>query len=62
MRPSRNAWTATSLAALYAQGYVPPRSPASRASGSMRNVSSSGSWNSSVRSSSGGTGVAARSG
>ena len=32
IRPARNASTATSLAALNAQGYVPPRSPASRAS------------------------------
>ena len=27
IRPSRNAATATSLAALYAHGYVPPRLP-----------------------------------
>ena len=65
MRPARNASTATSFAALYAHGYVPPRSPASRASGSMRKVSASGSKNSSgpatVRSSAG-TSVAARAG
>ena len=42
IRPARNACTATSFAALNAQGYVPPRSPASRASGSSRNVCSSG--------------------
>ena len=47
MRPSRNAATATSFAALNAHGNVPPRSPASRASASMRNVSVSGSKNSS---------------
>ena len=47
MRPSRNAATATSFAALKAHGNVPPRSPASRASASSRNVSRSGSKNSS---------------
>ena len=41
MRPSRNAATATSLAALKAHGAVPPRSPAARASGSSGNASSS---------------------
>ena len=46
MRPSRNAATATSFAALNTHGNVPPRSPASRASASRRNVSVSGSKNS----------------
>src|SRR5581483_873094 len=65
MRPSRNAATATSFAALNAHGYVPPRSPASRASARRRNVSVSGSKNSSglaATRSSAGIGVAARSG
>ena len=48
MRPSRNACTAASFAALNAHGNVPPRSPASRASASSGNASRSGSWNSSV--------------
>ena len=41
IRPSRNASTATSFAALYAHGVVPPRSPAARASARSGNVSSS---------------------
>src|SRR5439155_1134909 len=65
VRPSRKAPTATSFAALSAHGYVPPRTPASRASRSSGNASTSGGWNSSVSPpprSSGGTGVGARSG
>ena len=63
--PSRNAATATSFAALKTHGAVPPVSPALRASASSGNVSMSGAWNSSVMPdarSSGGIGVAARSG
>src|SRR5436190_19030396 len=62
---SRHAATATSFAALYAHGYVPPLSPARRARASMGNVSRSGAPNSSVSPaarSSAGIGVAARSG
>src|SRR5439155_15945295 len=64
-RPARNAATATSFAALNAQGYVPPRSPAVRACESSGNVCRSGGSNSSVMPparSSGGIGVALRSG
>ena len=38
-RSARNAATATSFAAFMAQGSVPPRSPAARASARQRNVS-----------------------
>src|SRR5579864_8037747 len=63
-RPSRNAATATSFAALNTHGYVPPFSPASRASASIGNVSVSGASKTSVSDvrSSGERGTAARSG
>ncbi len=47
MRSSRNAATATSFAALNVHGYVPPRTPASRASGRSGNRAGSGGSNSS---------------
>src|SRR5438270_8651805 len=61
---SRNAATAASFAALKTHGYVPPFSPASRASASIGNVSRSGAskMSESVVRSSGARGVAARSG
>src|SRR3954470_4298384 len=63
-RPARKAATATSFAALKTHGALPPSTPAARASDSIGNVSVSGGENSSVSAvrSSGGNGVAARSG